>query len=387
MVKRNLRDTIKPFFTLLFAGTILAMTPLRAQVGDLVFLSDDQTETASSIHFVKAGETLYSLSRKYDLPVERIKSLNGLNQNTIYPGQRLIVETTTRSATVSTTTTARVAAPAQEDPIRTPDLTPTQERTRSLGDLFVNDSPNPPSTATYTTDAYLVSRMREREEVQDPSTTKIEKRVYYQVRKGDDLFSIADTYQVSPEEILEWNAISNITPGQAIIVAKRYESATTEDLKAQQARETAERARLARSQWETNNQPQSRGVSERTAAPTPNYNMQSYAPETASSYRTTGSSYENSSPRSNPAANTIERGSFRQYVDNRITQQRFYAAHKTLAPGSKFKLMIPNNAGFVEVEVVSRLDPQNPAMVALSPACLKVLEGAGSGADITIMYE
>lgn len=355
MVKRKLSDTIKPFFILLFAGTILAMTPLRAQVGDLVFVSEDQSETASSVHFVKSGETLYSLSRKYDLPIDRIKSLNGLNQNTIYPGQRLIVETNTRSASTST---ARVAAPvpAEPEPIHT--TSPSQENTRSLGDLFANDNPNTP--ASYTTDTYLVSRMREREEAEEVSTTKIEKRVYYQVRKGDDLFSIADTYQVTPEEILEWNAISDLTPGQAIIVAKRYESANTEDLKAQQARETAEKARMARSQWETQTPSQSRGMNERQ---------------------------EISSTRSNPTANTMESGGYRQFVDNRMTQQRFYAAHKTLAPGSKFKLMIPNNTGYVEVEVVSRLDPQNPAMVALSPACLKVLEGAGSGANVTIMYE
>ncbi|MDX2250266.1 MAG: LysM peptidoglycan-binding domain-containing protein [Bacteroidia bacterium] len=366
MVKKNLRDTIRPFFNLLFAGLILGTTPLYAQIGDLVFLSEDPTETSSSVHFVKSGETLFSISKKYDLPLERIKSLNGLTQNTIYPGQRLIVETSTpRSAT------ARTAAPvqpveeiAEEKPVvsRQP-----QENTRSLGDLF-----NTPTTNT--TDATLVSRMRERDTPPATgSSTQIEKRIYYQVKKGDDLFSIADNYQVSPEEILEWNAISDLTPGQVIIAAKRYEQASTEDLQKQQALEAAEKARMARSQWEA---PQSRGTSY-SSIPEP---AQTY------SYRTT-SSYRTESPRSNPTGNTIESGTYRSYTNDRITHQRFYAAHKTLAPGATFKMMIPNNSGFVEVEVVSRLDPQNPSLVALSPACLKILEGAGSGSNVTIMYE
>ncbi|MEZ4825451.1 MAG: LysM peptidoglycan-binding domain-containing protein [Bacteroidia bacterium] len=378
MVKRNSRNTIQTLLLALLAGATLAMTPLQAQVGELVFMPNDQTEATSSIHFVKSGETLYSLSRKYDLPVERIKELNGLTQNTIYPGQRLIVESTTRSAEPAA---ARVAAPEPE-PQAVVTTTPV-ENTRSLGDLFKSAEPASETPASFTTDTYLVSRMREREVTADPNTTQVEKRIYYQVRKGDDLFSIADTYQVLPDEILEWNGISAISPGQVIIVAKRLQETNTTDLKESEAKESAEKARMARMQWETNQAAtNSRGMAE----PSSGGSYASAASTSASGYRTR-SNYENTSTRSNPSGNTIEHGKFQAFTDTRATRQRFYAAHKTLSPGSKFKLMIPNNTGFVEVEVISRLDSRNPVLVALSPACVQILEGAGGGQEITIMYE
>ena len=40
-------------------------------------------------HRVRKGDTLYDIARKYKTTVARIKSLNGLRSNVIYPGQKL----------------------------------------------------------------------------------------------------------------------------------------------------------------------------------------------------------------------------------------------------------------------------------------------------------
>jgi LysM repeat protein len=40
-------------------------------------------------HVVKKGDTLYDIARKYKTTVKKIKSLNGLKSDTIYPGQKL----------------------------------------------------------------------------------------------------------------------------------------------------------------------------------------------------------------------------------------------------------------------------------------------------------
>lgn len=48
--------------------------------------------TASRYHFVRPGETLYQISRKYGLTVEALRGLNNLTPETaIHPGQKLIV--------------------------------------------------------------------------------------------------------------------------------------------------------------------------------------------------------------------------------------------------------------------------------------------------------
>lgn len=43
------------------------------------------------VHMVKGGETLYSLSRTYKVEVDQIKQWNGLADNTLKPGQSLVV--------------------------------------------------------------------------------------------------------------------------------------------------------------------------------------------------------------------------------------------------------------------------------------------------------
>ena len=44
------------------------------------------------IFIVQKGDTLYSISRKLNIPIDTLKSLNNLNSNEIYIGQQLILE-------------------------------------------------------------------------------------------------------------------------------------------------------------------------------------------------------------------------------------------------------------------------------------------------------
>ncbi len=53
--------------------------------------SNAPEKSAAKTHKVKAGENLFSISKKYNLSVEEVKSLNNLNSNTIHKDQILIV--------------------------------------------------------------------------------------------------------------------------------------------------------------------------------------------------------------------------------------------------------------------------------------------------------
>ncbi|NMM50544.1 LysM peptidoglycan-binding domain-containing protein [Marinigracilibium pacificum] len=53
--------------------------------------------TNRKIHTVKKGETLFSISRQYDITVNEIKTWNGLNENAIDLGQKLFVSPNGRS--------------------------------------------------------------------------------------------------------------------------------------------------------------------------------------------------------------------------------------------------------------------------------------------------
>ena len=45
----------------------------------------------NNYYIVKAGDTLYSISRKYNIPVEELKSINNLTTDNLYIGQKLLL--------------------------------------------------------------------------------------------------------------------------------------------------------------------------------------------------------------------------------------------------------------------------------------------------------
>lgn len=54
--------------------------------------TDKRDTKPASHHVVKAGETLYSISRRYGLNVDGLRQLNSLDKDaTIYPGQKLVI--------------------------------------------------------------------------------------------------------------------------------------------------------------------------------------------------------------------------------------------------------------------------------------------------------
>lgn len=125
-------------------------------------------------HFAEAGETLFSLSRKYQVSIDDIMQWNNLQSPAIYRGQRLIVgyyierEETTKPPLP----TANPTLPLKE---------PRKETSTS-------------SSAT------------------SPS--------YHVVQPGETLFSISRKYNITVEQLTEWNNISGtaLTVGQRLVV-------------------------------------------------------------------------------------------------------------------------------------------------------------------------
>lgn len=79
----------------------------------LVAFAND-SEAASSVHTVKKGDTLYKISRQYNISVASIKSANNLKSNIIKPNQKLKV---TKKAVAKAKAKAKAAkkAPSRSD--------------------------------------------------------------------------------------------------------------------------------------------------------------------------------------------------------------------------------------------------------------------------------
>ena len=48
-------------------------------------------DSSSNYYIVKVGDTLYSISKKYNMSVEELKSINNLNSDNLYVGQKLLL--------------------------------------------------------------------------------------------------------------------------------------------------------------------------------------------------------------------------------------------------------------------------------------------------------
>jgi LysM repeat protein len=60
-------------------------------MGSLLFFANGSGYADEASVTVKKGDTLYSISEKYNLTVQELKEFNGLKNNTIYIGQKLVL--------------------------------------------------------------------------------------------------------------------------------------------------------------------------------------------------------------------------------------------------------------------------------------------------------
>jgi murein DD-endopeptidase MepM/ murein hydrolase activator NlpD len=130
-------------------------------------------------HKVQKGDTLYSLSKKYQVSIEEIWELNGLTSNNIGVGQVLKI---------------KKAEPVKPD-FKTPPVKPAQTET----------SPSPPPS-----------------EPPDHSKLNLPDDYYYTVQAGETAFRIAVNHKLTPSDFLRWNNLPAenppIKPGDRLII-------------------------------------------------------------------------------------------------------------------------------------------------------------------------
>jgi LysM repeat protein len=332
-------------------------------------------------HLVQKGETLYGISRKYGIDIQTLTELNKLKGNVIQPGQRLLLgesrsEASAAPATANTTdsgaayrTNSRAMAPAQGE-----------AAVGSLSNLAQEEYPAQ-SEDTYSS-SFMERRAQSASAAYSPEEeTRIERRIYHEVKPGETLYQIAKRYGVTVEELRLWNSVSSPRAGQTLIVGKQYEVTTLGDL---ESHEAAIDLRTARMRLEN-------APAETPAASSKTVNEASGTRGNPEIVYTRGLEPDmpeeraNSSTRSMPAS---ESGTYVQVERKEMGAARFYAVHKTLPVGSTFRMRIPGNAGFVEVTVAGNLEAGSRYLVGLSPACVKILSGSGAtDGNVTLEYE
>lgn len=194
----NSRDAnkLKNYITDYAEGVVKAIADY---IGYPYTLPGNQTE-----YIVKRGDTLYSISKRFNVSVDSIKRWNQLTSNNLYIGQTLKLQEEVEEPDIYTVkkgdTLYSIASKYQM----------TVDEIKRINNLTSNN---------LTIGQQLLLKKQE-ETIPDE---EIEEYDYYTVQKGDSLWKIARTYNMNVTELIELNNLDNLTLqiGQQLKVPKQ----------------------------------------------------------------------------------------------------------------------------------------------------------------------
>ena len=154
-------------------------------VGSTLFVPKSNSSVPSDHYYtVKKGDTLYSISKAYNVPIDLLKSANNLTSNTLSVGQQLVIPSTTSNYQTYTVkrgdtlySIAREFGVSIDELMRVNNLSSS---VLSIGQNLV--IPTNTSNINYKT---------------------------YVVQKGDTLYSIARNFNVSVDSIVNLNNLTS----------------------------------------------------------------------------------------------------------------------------------------------------------------------------------
>lgn len=201
--------------------------------------------TATRGHYVRRGETLFSIANRYGTTVDELRLLNRMSPSeTLKSGTTLTVPGS--AASEASTPGNAVAAETRTEPVASAPVSTTRPGDASPGAAAPGDaSPHTVSTHTVQRGETLFSisnrygltidelqnlnglsgnaiRVGQKLRVKGTGTPVPAQPIYHTVKAGETLFSIANRYGVSVENLKSWNNMKNNTlmAGKKIIVKK-----------------------------------------------------------------------------------------------------------------------------------------------------------------------
>ena len=155
---------------------------------------------------VKAGDTLYSIANRYGISVDDLKNYNNLNSNILSIGQELFIPTKTEDIIPPIETDSIVYIVKQGDTLY------------SIARFY-----NVPVEDIISENNLSGTILKLGQNLIIPNQTPSKEFVKYTVERGDSLYSIAKKYGVSVNEIKEENNLTSnlITIGQELRIPVR----------------------------------------------------------------------------------------------------------------------------------------------------------------------
>jgi flagellum-specific peptidoglycan hydrolase FlgJ len=159
----------------------------------------DSNKKKKFVYEVKEGETLFTISQKYNIPVKDIQRINNLNDFDIYEGQIIVL--TENDGTEEALNESNISL-GQNNQENTTEETPETLTTKNV-DIALNES------ADNNTEKVIEEVSANQENIQK-----------YTVKEGETLFSIAKDKNLDIEDLKTANNLldNNINVGDVIVI-------------------------------------------------------------------------------------------------------------------------------------------------------------------------
>ncbi|MBN3584636.1 LysM peptidoglycan-binding domain-containing protein [Algoriphagus aestuarii] len=177
------------------------------------YIAKSEIPDGASLHKVAPGETLFSISKKYNTSVSEVMQWNELKGNDLSVGQALIIK-----KPIAAAEQAKVEpTPAKETP-----STPVAVATTSVpAKKEVVEKPKVEEKKAEKTQPIKTESVPVRTAENSVAVAPGE-WVSHEVKSGETLFSIANQYQARVEDLITWNALTsnNVKVGQSLKVGR-----------------------------------------------------------------------------------------------------------------------------------------------------------------------
>lgn len=180
------------------------------KIGDRTFI----------LHQVVGQETLFSISRRYKVPMVAIQEANEALKQGINDGQTLLVPFGPSSSSNPTAAPITVSSATEPTPIRSnptpvstasiPVVTPESKSAKVESQVVVAQ----PTTSSKPAATEATSNAT----TNTPAATTLALKTTHKIVRGESLYSIADKYGVTIAELKEWNSLtgSKVLVGQSL---------------------------------------------------------------------------------------------------------------------------------------------------------------------------
>ena len=159
----------------------------EAVVKSLVeYVGKDYATTSDNTYVVKSGDSLWSISKKYNIPVDELKRINNLTSNLLSIGQVLKIPGDNDDVEENKYT------------VKSGDTLYSIAREYNISVQDIKDANN-----------LINNNLTIGQKLIIPTPTIESNDIVYTVKKGDNLYSIAKTYGLTQQELMNYNNLTS----------------------------------------------------------------------------------------------------------------------------------------------------------------------------------